>query len=333
MNNDERNIKRCYELAVRAGKKGFDTFGAILVHNGEILGEAENTADRDKGLFGHAEFNLVHQCANRYPDAVLKESTLYTSCAPCERCLCAIASLGIQNVVYGVSYEAFSQLTPGGALPVDREGLLQQLGIQMKLTGPVLEDEGMHVFEWWGGEYRPLEELIAEMAEIKAADQTGEEQVLLRPAADNDLPEVIRTWPSDHRPVSEAEARGALSYMRDNDAKNRKGCICHLCLAVCRKEDPDTIMGWCGLDGRENHTEPEIFILLDEEYRNKGYGTQCVKELLKMAVEDYGLRSVHGGCDRENIASRRAMEKGGMVQYGTEDNGDPLFRFTAEEKD
>ena len=37
----------------------------------------------------------------------------------------------------------------------------------MKLTGPVLEEEGMHVFEWWGGEYRPLEELIAEMDEVK----------------------------------------------------------------------------------------------------------------------------------------------------------------------
>jgi len=25
----------------------------------------------------------------------------------------------------------------------------------------------MHSFEWWGGEYRPLEELIAEMDEVK----------------------------------------------------------------------------------------------------------------------------------------------------------------------
>ena len=47
-----------------------------------------------------------------------------------------------------------------------------------------------------------------------------------------------------------------------------------LCLAVCGKDHPGTIMGWCGLDGRRNHAEPEIFILLDEEYRNKGYGTQ-----------------------------------------------------------
>ena len=171
------------------------------------------------------------------------------------------------------------------------------------------------------------------MAGIRAANQAGEAPVVLRPVTEKDLPEVIRTWPSDHRPVSEEEARGAIAYMRDSYAKNTKGSIHHLCLAVCGREEPETIMGWCGLDGRRNHTEPEIFILLDEEYRHKGYGTQCVKELLRMAVEEYGLPGVHGGCDKDNIASRRAMEKGGMVRYGTEDNGDPVFRFTAGEKE
>ena len=163
----ERFIRRCYELAVSAGKKGCDTFGAVLAHNGEIIEEAENTANYEKGLFGHAEFNLVHQCANKYSDHFLRESILYTSCAPCERCLCAIASLGVQTVVCGVSYQQFSRLTPFDCVPLDRESLLAQLGIRLKLTESVLEDEGMHVFEWWGGEYRPLEELIAEMDEIK----------------------------------------------------------------------------------------------------------------------------------------------------------------------
>ena len=157
------------------------------------------------------------------------------------------------------------------------------------------------------------------------------EQLILHPVTEADLPEVARTWPSDHRPVSEAEARGAIDYMRDNYAKNTKGCIYHLCLAVCGKDHPGTIMGWCGLDGRASHTEPEIFILLDEEYRGKGYGTQCVKELLRIAAEDFCLQSVHGGCDKDNIASKRAMEKGGMVQYGTEEDGDPLFRFSVKQ--
>ena len=37
----------------------------------------------------------------------------------------------------------------------------------MILTESVLADEGMHVFEWRGGEYRPSAELIAEMDYIK----------------------------------------------------------------------------------------------------------------------------------------------------------------------
>ena len=167
MTDDERFIRRAYELAVRAGKKGHDTFGAVLVCDGEILEEAENTADYEKKIFGHAEFNLVHRCADRYPDDVLARSTVYASCAPCERCLAAIASLGVHRVVCGVSYRAFCRLLPFDYVPVDREGLLGKLGIDMTLTESILEEEGMRVFEWWGGTYRPLEELIAEMDAVK----------------------------------------------------------------------------------------------------------------------------------------------------------------------
>ena len=164
---NEKYMKRCYELAISAGKKGFDTFGAVLVCDGQILEEAENTADYEKKVFGHAEFNLVHKCANKYTDDILEKSVVYTSCAPCERCLAAIASLGVHQVVCGVSYKEFCKLLPFDYQAVDREGLLKQLGIDMILTESVLEEEGMHVFEWWGGEYRPLEELIAEMDEVK----------------------------------------------------------------------------------------------------------------------------------------------------------------------
>lgn len=165
--SDEQIMKRCYELAIRAGKKGYDSFGAVLVCDGEILEEAENTADYEKKIFGHAEFNLVHKCANKYSDEILEKSIVYTSCAPCERCLTAIASLGVHKVVCGVSYKEFCKLLPFDYEEVDREGLLKQLGINMTLTESVLEEEGMHVFEWWGGEYHPLEELIAEMDEVK----------------------------------------------------------------------------------------------------------------------------------------------------------------------
>ncbi len=81
----EKLIARCYELAIAAGKKGYDTFGALLEHDGIILEEAENTTDRKADTFGHAEFNLVHKCANSYPEHILREAVFYTSCAPCDR--------------------------------------------------------------------------------------------------------------------------------------------------------------------------------------------------------------------------------------------------------
>ncbi len=80
--NHVKYMKRCYELAISAGEKGYDTFGAVLVHNGEILEEAENTADYVHRIFGHAEFNLVHKCANKYSDEILEHAVVYTSCAP-----------------------------------------------------------------------------------------------------------------------------------------------------------------------------------------------------------------------------------------------------------
>lgn len=163
----ERYIRRCYELAISAGKKGYDTFGAIIVYRGNILQEAENTADYKKGIFGHAEFNLVHKCANRYSDDVLREAIFYTSCAPCARCLTAIASLGIKNIVFGVSYQMFSLLMPNDYKPIDYEKAFSEMDIDIKMTGPILQDEGMRVFEYWGGEYHPLTELIERMAEIK----------------------------------------------------------------------------------------------------------------------------------------------------------------------
>ena len=51
--------------------------------------------------------------------------------------------------------------------------------------------------------------------------------------------------------------------------------------------------------------------------------------MLRIAAEDFALQSVHGGCSKDNPASIRAMEKGGMRQYGAEENGDPLYRFRA----
>lgn len=149
--------------------------------------------------------------------------------------------------------------------------------------------------------------------------------LILRIVSQEDIAEISHMWNFWDGGVSTGKAREVLAYMASNHAKNRNGALYHLCLAVCKKEDPGKIWGWCGLDGRMRPEMPEIFVLLHESVRNRGYGTQCVKALLRYAFSDAGIAKVHGGCDKENIASARMMLKGGMRPYGNEENGDPLF--------
>jgi len=157
---------------------------------------------------------------------------------------------------------------------------------------------------------------------------TGE--LVLRTVSEKDIAEIARMWNFFQGGVSESEAYDALAYMAANHARNTTGSFYHLCLAVCQKEDLQTICGWCGLDGKENSERPEIYVLLHDSVRNMGWGTQCVKALLSYAFRELGLKRVHGGCDQQNIASARMMQKGGMSHYADAENGDPLFIAVAD---
>ncbi|MBE6760249.1 MAG: GNAT family N-acetyltransferase [Ruminococcaceae bacterium] len=151
------------------------------------------------------------------------------------------------------------------------------------------------------------------------------DDLILRTVTRADIDEIARMWNFFQGGVSVEEAHGALEYMNSNHARNRSGILHHLCLAVCRKNDPARIWGWCGLDGTVRPERPEVFVLLHESVRGMGFGTQCVKALLSYAFDTVGLHSVHGGCDKDNIASARMMENAGMRRYGSMESGDPLF--------
>ena len=157
----ETFIGKAIDLAITAGKKGNDSFGAVLVHKGEIIEAAENTLMIESG-FGHAEYNLVIKSAQRFPESVLTECTLYSSTIPCPRCTCAIIAAGIKRIVYSVSYDSFAKLIPGEYSKLSCDEIVRRLERDVEVVGPILEEEGMRAFEYWGGGYWPLEELLEE---------------------------------------------------------------------------------------------------------------------------------------------------------------------------
>jgi len=62
--------------------------------------------------------------------------------------------------------------------------------------------------------------------------------------------------------------------------------------------------------------EVEIGYWTIDEHRNKGYATEAAKAVVKFAFEQAGQDELAAIIDRENIASRRVIEKLGFVYHG-----------------
>jgi [ribosomal protein S5]-alanine N-acetyltransferase len=93
------------------------------------------------------------------------------------------------------------------------------------------------------------------------------------------------------------------------------------------------IIGWVGLQYLPELKETEVGFLLDRPFWGKGYATQSA-----LASLDFGFQSIHldhiiALVHPENMASRRVIEKCGMV-YGQTLSlwGMELVRYTLEAK-
>lgn len=138
----EAFIRRAFELAASAVENGNHPFGALLVHKGEVILEAENSVHTDSDPTAHAETNLVRQASKQFPPDVLAGSILYTSTEPCIMCSGAIYWAGISHVVYGCSEKGLGEITSGDFLTPCRE-IFAKGQRPIKVVGPVLHDEGI----------------------------------------------------------------------------------------------------------------------------------------------------------------------------------------------
>ena len=151
----------------------------------------------------------------------------------------------------------------------------------------------------------------------------------LRTVDAGDIGEVARMWDWQNGMISAEQAKKVVAWMESNHKINKQGAIEHLCLAVYEKGER-RIIGWCGLDGQCSPGKTVLFYSIHSDYQNKGYATQCAAKLLSYAFSQMDIPSISGGCDKDNRASFRVMEKIGMQQTAFEDNGDPLFFLDRE---
>jgi len=88
------------ELARKAEVEGEVPVGAVIVHEGELLGEGHNRTVSDADPTGHAEVVAIRAAAKRLGGWRLLDTTLYVTLEPCAMCAGAIVLARIPRVVY-----------------------------------------------------------------------------------------------------------------------------------------------------------------------------------------------------------------------------------------
>ena len=75
--------------------------GAVVVHNGEIVGRGHNLRETSNDPTTHAEMIAIRQAAQTLDSWRLLDCTLYVTLEPCVMCMGAIILARIPNLVFG----------------------------------------------------------------------------------------------------------------------------------------------------------------------------------------------------------------------------------------
>jgi tRNA(Arg) A34 adenosine deaminase TadA len=97
-------LRRAIALAtqnVLSGAGG--PFGALIVRNGQVVGEGVNTVTATNDPTAHGEVNAIRAASKALGTFTLAGCQLYTSCEPCPMCLAATHWARIDAVYYGAS--------------------------------------------------------------------------------------------------------------------------------------------------------------------------------------------------------------------------------------
>lgn len=98
---DTEFMRRAIELSrekMRANEGG--PFAAVVVRDGEIIGEGWNQVTSHNDPTAHAEIVAIRRACERVDDFSLEGATIYCSCEPCPMCLAAIYWARISKLYY-----------------------------------------------------------------------------------------------------------------------------------------------------------------------------------------------------------------------------------------
>lgn len=100
----EKFMQHALKLATEGmlQKKG-GPFGAVIVRNGEIVGEGQNQVTSSNDPTAHAEIQAIRNACKNLKTFILNDCEIYSSCEPCPMCLSAIYWARIDKIYFAAN--------------------------------------------------------------------------------------------------------------------------------------------------------------------------------------------------------------------------------------
>lgn len=136
VNQDEYWMQYAISLAAKAEAVNEIPVGAVVVADGNIIGEGWNTPIMDHDPSAHAEMKAIRAAARTVENYRVIDATLYVTLEPCPMCAGLLVHSRIRRLVFG----AYDEKT-GAAGSVMQLCQHPQLNHQITVTGGVLAEQ------------------------------------------------------------------------------------------------------------------------------------------------------------------------------------------------
>ncbi len=138
--------------AIRLAQKGVDAdvggpFGAVVVKDGEIIGEGWNCVTSTNDPTAHAEVMAIRRACKKLGSFQLEDCILYTSCEPCPMCLGAIYWARPEKIYYACTRKDAAKIGFDDQFIYDE--IAGEIGRRKIKTVNFMREEAMSVFENW----------------------------------------------------------------------------------------------------------------------------------------------------------------------------------------
>lgn len=122
-------------------------FGAVIVRNGEIIGEGTNRVTSDNDPTAHAEVMAIRNACEKLGTYNLEGCEVFTSCEPCPMCLSAIYWARLDRIFYGNTKVDAAEIDFDDAFLYTE--IPKPIGERSIPTEQMLHEESIKAFQAW----------------------------------------------------------------------------------------------------------------------------------------------------------------------------------------